>query len=72
MCLARVSLNNNKILVLDEATSNLDTNSDAFIQKVLRERFKNATVITIAHRLDTITDYDRVLVMEKGYIVEEG
>jgi ABC-type multidrug transport system fused ATPase/permease subunit len=70
--LARVSLNNNKILVLDEATSNLDTNSDAFIQKVLRERFKNATVITIAHRLDTITDYDRVLVMEKGYIVEEG
>lgn len=54
---------------MDEATSNLDTNSDEKIQNVIRSKFKNATIITVAHKLDTVTDYDRVIVMEKGYIV---
>lgn len=46
--------------------------TDAFIQKVVREKFANTTVITIAHRLNTIADYDKVIVMKKGRIVEEG
>jgi ABC-type multidrug transport system fused ATPase/permease subunit len=56
-------LKNNKILVLDEATSNLDMKSDDFIQKALKRMGKNQTIITIAHRLNTIADYDKVIVM---------
>jgi ATP-binding cassette subfamily C (CFTR/MRP) protein 4 len=62
-------LKNNKILVLDEATSNLDMKSDDFIQKTLKKMRKNQTIITIAHRLNTIADYDKVIVMDKGEIV---
>ena len=46
--------------------------TDAFIQNVIKEKFKTTTVITIAHRLDTIADYDKVIVMSEGRIVEEG
>ena len=46
--------------------------TDDFIQKVIREEFRNTTVITIAHRLNTIADYDKILVIDKGRIVEEG
>ena len=46
--------------------------TDAFIQKVIREKFTKTTVITIAHRLNTIADYDKVLVMRKGEIIEQG
>lgn len=69
MCLARAILKTNKILVLDEATSNVDMRTDDFIQKTLKTRFKNYTIITIAHRLNTIADYDSVIVMDKGIIV---
>lgn len=62
----------NRLLVLDEATSNVDMGTDALIQGVLKERFQDTTMITIAHRLNTITDYDRVLVMKAGRVVEEG
>ena len=66
LCLARALLNkNNKFLVLDEATSNVDMRTDSFIEKVLKTKFKDTTVITIAHRLDTIADYDKIIVMNK-------
>ena len=58
-----------KFLVLDEATSNVDMATDQYIQNCLKTKFKDTTIITIAHRLDTIADYDRVIVMDKGKIV---
>ncbi len=67
--MARAILKNNKILVLDEATSNVDMRTDDFIQKTLKTRFRNHTVITIAHRLNTIADYDKIIVMSKGRVV---
>ena len=57
---------------MDEATANVDEATDEAIQKLLREQCQGVTVITIAHRLNTIMDYDRVLVLDKGRLVEEG
>ncbi|XP_050359934.1 ATP-binding cassette sub-family C member 4-like isoform X2 [Nymphalis io] len=70
MCLARAVLRSNKILIMDEATANVDPQTDNFIQQTIRRQFTSCTVLTIAHRLNTIMDSDRVLVMSSGEIVE--
>ncbi|KAL4485438.1 hypothetical protein ABPG72_008306 [Tetrahymena utriculariae] len=72
ICLARALLKSNKILVLDEATSNVDMETDQFIQKTLRTNFSDYTIITIAHRLNSIADYDKVIVMYDGLVAEYG
>ncbi|KAH8928988.1 P-loop containing nucleoside triphosphate hydrolase protein [Atractiella rhizophila] len=70
--LARALLSKVKVLVLDEATSNMDTVTDALIQKAIREGFAGQTVITVAHRIKTIIDYDHVLVLSAGEVAEFG
>lgn len=70
LCIARSLLRKPKILVMDEATASIDNTTDALIQTMVRENFADATVLTIAHRLNTIMDSDRVLVLDDGRITE--
>lgn len=70
VCLARALLRKSKILVLDEATAAVDVETDELIQNTIRKEFADCTIVTIAHRLNTIMDYDRIIVMDKGTIVE--
>ncbi|XP_071838678.1 ATP-binding cassette sub-family C member 4-like isoform X3 [Apostichopus japonicus] len=70
LCLARAILRQNKILIIDEATANVDLETDQLIQATVHERFQECTVLTVAHRLNTIMDSDRVLVMEEGKVIE--
>lgn len=72
VCLARAILRRNKILILDEATANVDPATDNMIQQTIKHEFSECTVITIAHRLITILGSDRVMVMESGRLVEFG
>ena len=71
-CLARAILANPPILILDEATSNVDTNAERLMQKSLRRLMKGRTCIIIAHRLSTVTNADRIIVLEQGRIIETG
>ncbi|KAG1679229.1 putative multidrug resistance-associated protein lethal(2)03659 [Nymphon striatum] len=70
ICLARAILKENRIIILDEATSNVDAVTDKIIQRTIRTKFKDFTVITIAHRIHTIIDADAVIVMDDGKIIE--
>lgn len=70
--LARAILDKKKVVLLDEATSNVDMQTDRVIQEVIREEFKDCTVLTVAHRLETIGDMDMVIVIDQGRIVEVG
>ena len=72
IAIARAILADPKIIILDEATSNLDTESEVLIQKSLAQLTKNRTTIVIAHRLSTIRKADQILVVEQGQIVERG
>ncbi|OMH84582.1 putative multidrug resistance-associated protein [Zancudomyces culisetae] len=72
--LCRAILGNSRLIVMDEATANIDLETDKLIQKAIHSYFKNSTVITIAHRLHTVIGggYDKVLVLDKGAVVEFG
>jgi len=70
VCLARAILKKCNILIMDEATANMDYDTDNFVQKKIAQRFAHATQFTIAHRLQTIASYDKVLVLDRGKRVE--
>ena len=72
ICLARALLQGNKIIVMDEATANVDYETDRLIQETIRDKFKECTVLTIAHRVNTVVDYDRIIVLHQGRLVETG
>jgi ABC-type multidrug transport system fused ATPase/permease subunit len=71
-CIARALIRPGKIVILDEAASSVDSDTDDLVQQVLRERFQGSTIITIAHKLGIVMDNDRVVLLDKGRIVEVG
>ena len=72
ICIARALVNKPKILLMDEATASVDQKTDEIIQRVIMEEMGETTILTIAHRINTIIGYDKILVMDKGRKAEEG
>jgi ABC-type multidrug transport system fused ATPase/permease subunit len=72
LCLGRAVVHQGSILIMDEATSSVDSDTDALMQRVIREEFKEKTVISIVHKLHTVLDYDQVIILDHGQIVERG
>ena len=72
LAIARMLLKDPCIVVLDEATSHLDSENEALVQQALADALANRTALVIAHRLSTITDADRILVLDEGHLVEQG
>lgn len=72
IALARAFLKNSELLILDEATSSLDSKTESLVQESLEELWKNRTVLAVAHRLSTLNNVDRIIVIDKGEIVEQG
>lgn len=72
LCLARAILSQNKILVLDEATASVDRRTDQLLQQALQESYHDGTILAVAHRLDTVIDYDYILVLGQGEVLEFG
>ncbi|CAF1052401.1 unnamed protein product [Adineta ricciae] len=69
ICIARVILKKSKIILIDEATANIDYKTDEIIQQVIAKTFQDQTILTIAHRLNTVARSDRIVVLDKGFIV---
>ncbi|KAL1921756.1 uncharacterized protein VTP21DRAFT_10398 [Calcarisporiella thermophila] len=72
LCLARALVHRRNVVILDEATASIDHEADLKIQRTIREELHDVTVICVAHRLRTVIDYDRVLVLDQGRVVEQG
>ena len=70
LCLARVLLKKPKVILMDEATSSVDQETDNIVQRTIRSQFNQSTLLTIAHRLQTIIDFDKIIVVDDGVVTE--